>query len=295
MALDSARLKANIESITDLPTLPNVVAKITSRIANPATNAADIGKLIEQDQSLTGKILRLVNSAYYGFPKQIKSIQHAVVILGFNKVKTIIITASVFGAFGDKKGVGLDMRRFWQHALASAIASKVVAEQIGVAHAAEDAFVGGLLHDVGKVVMDIYQPNIYSPIVKYANSKGILLKTAEEEVMGLNHALIGEWIMDKWRLPATIVRMVGDHHHPSVSSERRDLVYSIHLGDILARAIGIGNGGDNRIPAISPGLVESAGIGPEFFDEIVGRCLVEIGKAEDFFNLIASPGDRAAL
>ncbi len=291
MALDSARLKANIESITDLPTLPNVVAKITSRIANPATNAADIGRLIEQDQSLTGKILRLVNSAYYGFPKQIKSIQHAVVILGFNKVKTIIITASVFGAFGDRKGSGLDLRRFWQHALATAIAAKVSADHLGVPHAAEDAFVGGLLHDVGKVIMDIYQPNIYGPIVKYANTKGILLKTAEEEVMGLNHALVGEWIMDKWRLPATIVRMVGDHHQPAESSERRELIYCIHLGDILARAIGVGSGGDNRIPAITPELIEAADIGPEFFDEVVGKCVEEIGKAEDFFNLIAANGD----
>ncbi len=291
MALDSALLKKNIESITDLPTLPTVVAKITSRIANPSTNAADIGKLIEQDQALTSKILRLVNSASYGFPKQIKSIQHAVVILGFNKVKTIIITASVFGAFNDRKGVGLDLRRFWQHSLATAITSKVAAERLGVAHAAEDAFVGGLLHDIGKVIMDIYQPNIYGPIVKYANTKGILLKTAEDEVMGLNHALIGEWIMDKWRLPATIVRMVGDHHQPSQSSERRDLIACIHLGDIFARAIGIGNGGDNRIPAIQPELVESAGIGPQFFDEIIGKCLVEIGKAEDFFNLIAANPD----
>lgn len=112
MALDSARLRATIEAITDLPTLPVVVARITSQIANPSTNAADIGKLIEQDQALTSKVLRLVNSAYYGFPKQIESIQHAVVILGFNKVKTII-TASVFGAFKGRKPGGLDVRRFW--------------------------------------------------------------------------------------------------------------------------------------------------------------------------------------
>jgi len=288
MALDSAKLRATIESITDLPTLPVVVGKITSQIANPSTNAADIGKLIEQDQVLTSKVLRLVNSAYYGFPKQIKSIQHAVVILGFNKVKTIIITASVFGAFKTRRVGGLDLQRFWQHSLGTAITSKVTAELIGVSHAAEDAFVGGLLHDIGKVVMDQYQPNIYAPIVKYANDKGILLVEAEQEVMGLTHAVVGEWMMEKWRLPPTIVHMVADHHSPNSTTERRDLITAIHLGDILARAMGIGYGGDIRMPAIDPAVASNYGIDVDFFDQAVGRIIGEMGKAEDFFNLIAT-------
>ncbi|MCC8166345.1 MAG: HDOD domain-containing protein [Planctomycetes bacterium] len=288
MALDAARLRATIESITDLPTLPVVVARITTQIANPSTNAADIGKLIEQDQVLTGKVLRLVNSAYYGFPKQIKSIQHAVVILGFSKVKTIIITASVFGAFKGKKGVDLDLRRFWQHSLGVAICSKVAAEVLGVPHAAEDAFVGGLLHDIGKVVMDQYQPTIYSPIVDYALNKGILLKTAEEEVMGINHATIGEWIMEKWRLPPVIVHMVAEHHKPNSTSERRELITAIHLGDILSRAIGIGSGGDKRIPIIDATVASNHSMDGAFFDDIVRRCITEMAKAEDFFSLIVS-------
>lgn len=286
MALDSARLRATIESITDLPTLPVVVAKITSQIANPSTNAADIGKLIEQDQVLTGKVLRLVNSAYYGFPKQIKSIQHAVVILGFNKVKTIIITASVFGAFKNRKPGNLDLQRFWQHSLATAIISKICAEVIGIAHVAEDAFIGGLLHDIGKVVMDQYQPNIYIPIVKYANEKGILLYDAEREVMGLTHANVGEWMMEKWRLPAPIVHMVSSHHNPNSTGERRELVTSIHLGDIIARAMGIGSGGDNRIPEIDPVVAANHNIDVAFFDTAVTRGIAELAKAEEFFRLI---------
>ena len=286
MPLDAARLRATIESITDLPTLPVVVSKISSQIANPSTNAADIGKLIEQDQALTSKVLRLVNSAYYGFPKQIKSIQHAVVILGFNKVKTIIMTASVFGAFKGRKSVSLDLQRFWQHSLGVAISSKVVAEQIGASHIAEDAFIGGLLHDIGKVVMDQYQPNVYGPIVKYANDKGILLLDAENEVMGVNHASVGEWMMEKWRLPPSIVHMVSDHHSPDKTTERRELIASIHLGDILARAIGIGNGGDNRMPTINQTVATNYGIDGKFFDVVVARIIGEVGRAEDFFSLI---------
>ncbi len=288
MALDAGRLRATIESVTDLPTLPVVVGKLASQIANPSTNAADIGRLIEQDQALTGKVLRLVNSAYYGFPKQIKSIQHAVVILGFNKVKTIIITASVFSAFRERGSGALDLQRFWQHSLAAAIASKAAAELIGVSHAGEDAFVGGLLHDIGKVVMDQYQPTIYAPIAKYAGDKGILLLDAEREVMGLDHALVGGWMTEKWRLPPAIVHMVSDHHLPNASPERRDLIASIHLGDILARAMGIGHGGDNRMPEIDPAVASGYGIDGEFFDEAVDRLVDEMSKAEDFFHLIMS-------
>ncbi len=288
MSLDSAKLRATIESITDLPTLPMIVGRITQKIANPSTNAADIGKLIEQDQALTSKVLRLVNSAYYGFPKQIKSIQHAVVILGFNKVKTIIITASVFGAFKNRKAFGLDLERFWQHSLGVAIASKVAAEQIGVAHAAEDAFIGGLLHDIGKVVMDQYQPAIYGPIVKYAHEKGILLVQAEKEVMGLTHATVGEWMMEKWRLPPVIVQMVAGHHNPNRHMERREVITAIHLGDILSRALGIGSGGDERIPEIDPVAAGNFNLDAAFFEVAIPRIISEVGKAQEFFSLIST-------
>ena len=288
MALDSAKLRSSIEAIQDLPTLPTVVAAITSQIGNPSTNAADIGKLIEQDQALTSKVLRLVNSAYYGFPKQIKSIQHAVVILGFSKVKTIILTASVFRAFNGRKSVGLDLRRFWQHSLGAALAAKVAAEQIGMPHAGEDAFIGGLLHDIGKVVMDQYQSQIYGPIIQYARDKGILLREAEEEVMGFNHAKIGEWIIEKWRLPQTIVNMVGYHHNPSISVERRELNGCVHLGDILARSLGIGSGGDDRMPLIDPVVASNHGLDAKFFDLALTKLIHEATKATDFFSIISS-------
>ena len=288
MALDASLLKSSIELVTDLPTLPVVVAKITSQIANPATNAADIGLLIEQDQVLTSKVLRLVNSAYYGFPKQIKSIQHAVVILGFNKVKTIVITASVFAAFKGRPPGELDLRRFWQHSLGVAIASKAAAEMIGASHVAEEAFIGGLPHDIGKVVMDQYQPAIYHPVVKYANDKGILLLNAEMEVMGLNHAMVGEWMMEFWRLPPSIVHMVADHHLPGASTERRELIASIHLGDILARALGIGNGGDRRMPVIDSSIALANNIDAAFLDAAVERVISEVARAAEFFALITS-------
>ena len=286
MTLDSAKLRTAIEAIEDLPTLPTVVTKITSQIRNPATNATDIGKLIEQDQVLTGKVLRLVNSAYYGFPKQIRSIQNAVVILGFNKIRTVVITASVFDLI-KRDQRGLDVKRFWQHSLGAAIASRVVAETLGDGHAGDEAFVGGLLHDIGKIVLDQYQPAVYGPIVKYAHDRGILLVESEKAVMGLTHAKVGEWIAEKWRLPSVIVNMVRYHHSPTHAAERRDMATAVHLGDILARALGVGYGGDNRIPVIDATLAGNRAIDSDLLDSLVNKVTSELDKADEFFALIS--------
>ncbi|MDR1518761.1 MAG: HDOD domain-containing protein [Planctomycetota bacterium] len=289
MPIDAKKLRTAIESINDLPTLPSVVTQIMGRLGNPSTNAADIGRLIEQDQALSGKVLRLVNSAYYGFPKQIKSVRHAVVILGFNKIRTSIMTASVFETFKKETAGGLDIKRFWQHSLGAALASKATAEAFGAVQLAEDAFIGGLLHDIGKIVMDQFQPAIFGPIVKFAAERKLLITEVEAKVMsGFNHAAVGSWLIEKWRLPNEVVRMVAGHHAPHRYSEERELVAFVHIGDILARALGVGSGGDNCMPAFDPAVTASFRLDRDFLDRCVERVILEIGRAGEFFSLLSS-------
>lgn len=289
MAIDSAKLRARIEAITDLPTLSTVAQKIMNEISNPSINAADIGVLIEQDPALAGKVLRLVNSAYYGFPKQIKSIQHAVVILGFSKIRTVVATTSVFDAFKAAKGRGiLDMARFWQHSLGAAIAAKTTAEMFGMGHIAEDAFVGGLLHDIGKIVMDRFLNPVYAPVLGHAADRDMLVVDAERDLLGLTHALVGEWLIEKWRLPPVIVHMVGDHHKPNQTTERRELVVAVYLGDIFARALGVGSGGDEHVPPVDSVVAANFRLNEEFMQNIIPKIIRETIKARDFFKLISS-------
>lgn len=296
MAIDSAKLRNRIESVTDLPTLSSVVGKIVHELSNPSINAADIGKMIEQDPALASKVLRLVNSAYYGFPKQIKSIQHAVVILGFSKIRTVVVTTSVFDAFKNgREGASLDKALFWQHSLGVAIAAKLVAEVLGMGHAAEDAFVGGLLHDIGKLVMDQFLTPVYIPIVRYAADQNMTLFEAEKELMGVTHASVGEWLVEKWRLPPVIVRMVGDHHRPNQTTELRKLIVAVYLGDIFIRALGLGNAGDGLVPAIDPAVAANFRVDVDFLQRIIPRIIQEAEKAADFFSLISdiAPGTAA--
>ena len=171
MALDSAKVRKKIESIDDLPTLPTVASQIIGMASSPMTNAADVGRMIEQDQALTAKVLKLVNSAFYGFPGQIKSIQHAVVIMGFNKVKNVVVTASVFDMAKGRKSDRLDLSRFWQHSLGTAVSAKVATKGLNSALQPDDAFVGGLVHDIGKLILDQFLADEYGPVLEAARER----------------------------------------------------------------------------------------------------------------------------
>jgi HD-like signal output (HDOD) protein len=124
MAIDSAEARKKIEAVDDLPTLHTVAKEIVTTANSPKTSATDVGALINRDTALTSKVLKLVNSSFYGFPQQIKSISHAIVILGFNKVKNIVLTASIFDLTRSMSDNRLDVRSFWEHSLGTAIASQ---------------------------------------------------------------------------------------------------------------------------------------------------------------------------
>lgn len=286
MVLDSQKARKKIESVSDLPTLPSVANEIIALAASPRTNAADVGKMIEQDQALTAKVLKLVNSSFYGFPGQIKSIQHAVVIIGFNKVKNVVLTASVFDLSKGRTANQLDIPRFWEHSLGTAIAAQSLVPELGGDVAPEDVFVGGLIHDIGKLIMDLYLPQEYAKVVGAVEEQGILIRQAEKEQLGFDHATVGDWIGQRWKLPPLLHSAIRFHHTPGKARENREMVAAVHLGDILARALLIGNGGDSRIPEIDPGTWQQYNLQPSFLDKVLPNIIGELRKAQEFFHMI---------
>ncbi len=286
MAMDSAQARKKIEAIDDLPTLSAVATQIIALANSPKTNAADVGKMIEQDQALTAKVLKLVNSAFYGFPGQIKSIQHAVVIIGFNKVKNVVVTAAVFDLSKGRKSEQLDLPKFWRHSLGTAIGARTVTKALGGTLLPDDAFVGGLMHDIGKLILDQFLAREYMPVLAATNNQGILLRNAEKEILGFDHATVGRWIAEKWKLPPSLRQAISMHHRPAQERDEREIVAAVHLGDILARALGIGNGGDNRMPEINSSIWQQFSLTNAFLDESLTTIIEELKKAEQFFELI---------
>jgi putative nucleotidyltransferase with HDIG domain len=235
--------------IVDLPTLPTVIPQVLRIVENRRSSAGDLARVIGADQSLASRILRLANSAFYGFRREITSISHAVVLLGYDTVKSMVLAATVFDTLRDgDSGKTFDRQGFWLHAVATATAARTVARGLRLVDP-DQAFVGGLLHDIGKVVLDRYFFRRYAEAAKLAGELPCLIREAEEIIFGVDHAEVGRWLAERWRLPRAIVEPIAFHHLPSAGApEHWGLSATIHLADVVARNAGIGSGGDELIP-----------------------------------------------
>ena len=299
MARDPALLQKVVERAPDLPTLPVVLNRVQQALADPGVSAGRIGEIIHEDQALTARMLKLVNSAYYGFPQKINSVTRAIVILGFHKVREILLTASVFEAFqqgghGGKAGAptSFDATGFWMHSLGTAVASQAVAVHLRMP-SADEAFVAGLLHDIGKVVLAQHLKPEYAEVAALVEGEGILMVRAEERVMTLNHTSIGRWMVERWNFPPSLVAPIRFHHTPALAREHRELVHAVHLGDILARALELGNGGDAGIPEIDPVVWQHNNLSLPALDKCMTETRSGFQKSGAFVELLQGKGQAA--
>ncbi|MFC1809246.1 HDOD domain-containing protein [Candidatus Omnitrophota bacterium] len=271
-----------IKGIDKLPTLPLVVTKLTDLVTNPHTSASDIQNVITKDQALSARVLKLVNSAFYGFSERISSISHAIVILGFNTIKNIALSASVFEMFDKEHGESqLDKEGFWMHSIAVAGASKLIARHLRLT-TLEDIFVAGLLHDVGKIILDQFMHEEYRKVIDIVGERNILIAEAEYEVLELSHSQVGAYLATNWKLPAALVQMIGLHHKPELAGDFAKHTFCVHLADILVRALEIGSGGDNRMPMISKSLWEEYGFDSDKIRMILDVLEEELQDVENF-------------
>ncbi|MFV1950817.1 MAG: HDOD domain-containing protein [Nitrospinota bacterium] len=288
MGDDKNRVQEIVKGITNLPTLPPVMMQVLSLMQDPKTTADDIGKVIVSDQALAANILKVVNSAYYGFPRKINTIIQSILILGFDTIKNIILTTSILDIFSDKgeKG-GFDRDRFWEHAIACGVATKIIAERIGCV-VQEESFLSGLVHDIGKVVLDRFLHDDFKKIVKKVNDENILIIDAERSVLGITHAEIGSWLAEEWNMPHSFSHAIAYHHDPLLAKEDTVMVSIVHVSDILCRAIGAGSGGDKKIPRINREAWMKLKLSMSAIESILKRFDEEMEKASVFIELSRS-------
>jgi putative nucleotidyltransferase with HDIG domain len=275
-----------VDKTDELPTLSAVIGKINEATASPTTSASEVAGIIQEDQALSTNVLKLVNSSFYGFPKQINSISRAIVILGFQKVRSLAMTTSTISAFKGKN-IGIDMNLFWGHCLGTAICAEATAKHFGLRET-DDAFIAGLLHDVGKLVTAICFKEEAMKIYTLINEKNMWIRDAEAEVMEIDHAKIGFWLMKKWNLPENILSVVRFHHKPTLSRQSAPLVHVVHVADALCRSLGVGSGGDNLVPEISTEIWRKLALSDKVIDKLLDDTLEGLSRAEAFFDLIKS-------
>jgi putative nucleotidyltransferase with HDIG domain len=207
-------------SVSDLPTLPHVVSQVLERTRNPNASLREITDLIATDQALVTMYLKLVNSAFYGFSRRITTLQQAITLLGFRSVRNVIFNAGVIGIFRKRSFHNQHRFSLWEHSVSCAVAARQLAAATGYA-AKEEAFTAGLLHDVGKVVIDQYASKNAMAIVRKIE-EGMEARAAEKEVLGVDHTEIGYLIAERWNLPKSLCNVIRFHHEPEQATDAGD-------------------------------------------------------------------------
>ncbi len=238
-----AALRAMLANSLQLPTIPHVAAALIRVADQPRASASDVRDVISTDQALVTKLLRVVNSPMYGMRKRVTTLTHAVAMLGFEAVKNLALAASFSEVLGQSaEGYGLDPGRLWMHSIAAGCAARLAAERTGYAQP-EEAFVAGVIHDVGKLAASVHIQSMYSEILAKAACGKRAFNAVEREVMGFDHAQAGEAVALSWNLPEPLSQSIRWHHEPG-RAEHAVLAALVHLGDALAVALGYGLGID---------------------------------------------------
>jgi len=264
--MERSEMRRLVEKIKSLPTLPGSVTRITRMLDTPDTTAGEVGKEIAKDQVLSAKVLKLVNSGFYGFSQPVSTIQHAMVLLGFNVVKTLVLSTSVLDMMA-KSMVGL-----WQHSLACARTCGIIARHADMEDP-EEVSVTGLLHDLGKVVLEEHLNEVFQEVISRVEERSMLFYEAEEDAMEVTHANIGGWLLEKWQLPSQLVEPIMYHHNFHPSRRHADRTAVVHLADILVRAEGFGSGGDRGIPVLAPEAMDTLQLRRDHLREIMDEMV----------------------
>ncbi|MBQ7592968.1 MAG: HDOD domain-containing protein [Synergistaceae bacterium] len=280
-----------ISKLKDIKSFPQFVIETMKKLNDPESNAADVAKSLSRDEGLVLRILKLANSAAYGMSRNISNISEAIALLGYKSVSNIILAATVYSAM-DKglTGYALDRGELWRHSLMVAYTSRHLAK-LTEKVSTEDAYVGGLLHDIGKVILNDYVRFGYGIIVKMVEEKHIPFTEAESQVLGFDHAMIGEILVERWEMPEGYRISVAYHHKPNELPEDKKqyqpLLDVVTLANTICLMLGIGLGADGLQAYMFPEPIERLGI--KNFDGLFSEMI-------DFVSNVSNDmGDMAGL
>jgi len=274
--------------IKTMPSLPTSVNKVLEICNNPQVSPADLNRVISLDPVLVGRVLKLINSAYYGLGQPVTNLARAIIMLGINTVKNLALSTAVMGHLSSKdKSSGLNMEGFWRHSLCVGVSAKLLARKRGIdAKLTEEYFTAGLLHDIGKIPINAVLSKEYMLTVSVADRERESLFRAEEATLGMNHCASGAMIAASWKLEGAVGDTIMYHHdYQGYSGDYKDVLYSIAAANWFASHSGIGFSGDRHPEAAAPAVWETMKVSLEIFDEIEQNVNKEIENAEIFLKI----------
>lgn len=274
--------------ISKMPALSPTVSKVMTTCRNPDASPSDLSRIISMDPVLMGKIISLINSAYYGFQQKITSLPHAIIMLGINTIKNLVLSTAILGNVSKLENEqALDMDAFWQHSLSVGVTAKSLAEKRGVRqNLHETYFVAGLVHDIGKIPMNNQLPVFYTQALELADRNKESLFRAEKRVIGIDHAVMGALIAEKWRLGREIMDTIRYHHELlDYQGEHEEIIMTVSLADYISNTLSLGFSGNRYTEKMRPEILQRLQIPHADFKEVAGAVRQELEKAKVFLGL----------
>lgn len=256
VAPGESQLKQLIMTVRDLPAMPHIASKVLELSSDPETSAARLQQVIADDQAMAARILKIANSALYACSRRIKTLSEAIVMLGFNSIRSLVVASAarnLYSVGGSRSG--LKERLLWEHSIGCAFACRVL---VAGRHPAlmEEAFLAGLMHDIGKLVLSIQVPDRFEEIVQIVYNENRDFQSTERELLGFDHAQVGALLVNKWKLPAVLEEVIGLHHTYESFSSGHPLLLYLDLANRLCHKLGIGFQEQNELDlAATPSAV----------------------------------------
>jgi len=269
-----------IDGIEKIPTLPAVLSKLLTVLEDPKSNIKSVSRLIGSDPAMTARILKIVNSAYYGFPREISTVDQAIVILGFNAVKSLALSATVVQIFGVRGEGAFDLRAFWEHSIGTGVFADMLARRLQYP-LPEEVFCAAVLHGIGKVILDQYLHALFIEAVAMARSKRMPLERAERAVCAIDHCQVGAMLAERWKLPLQIQESIRFYPAPPKATVNPFVVSIVHVGHYIAREMVCGDPGDRAQPRVSEEAKKILKISSADIDDCLTKAKSELSKAED--------------
>jgi putative nucleotidyltransferase with HDIG domain len=280
-------IKSRVQQIEGLPPFPATHAEILKLAKSEDASADDLAGQIQMDPSLIATVLKLANSSYYGFTKKTDSLSLAVTRLGMEEVANLIMTAQVFEKLGGMdEGEGLDIKEFWKHSVGAAFAARSIAKKLQTE--VESSFLAGMLHDVGKIVLDRFFGEYYKSVMEVIESDELAIVDAEREVLGITHADVGGQLATEWKFSNNYLYSILHHHTPRSAKRSKRLVAVIHLANHFCRKLEFGSGGDSIVPEIDQSVLDQFSLGDRGLQILEDAILEDLEDANSFLNGLAS-------